>query len=351
MSLSKRQRIESNYQSKILKEAINSSYRSAGIKYGVDAKTAYNIAERKFFKIFNDKNYEEKKFVNKLYIEADEDHINLKNKNKGYIKLIYVHEGYRYNDIKKCNELINVKYFSSNENSRSIWLRVKEYIDTVYYPGTPISISGDGASWIKQGLRYFSFSKFYLDKFHVYKAITGLTKNNKDKRDEYLKRIEAKDIEFFKAEYYKRYKKDAKKDDSSNKMKGLVYLINNIEHIDLSTKNRCSAEGHISNVLSKRMSSRPMGWSRKGANIMAGYLAFSRNGGKIENLFEKIDTNNILCDRIKSIGEKEYSIERKREVPAQNSYTILGLEGLQDKISEKLKSVLSQCKSVLPRIL
>ena len=183
------------------------------------------------------------------------------------------------------------------------------------------------------------------------KAITGLTKNNKDKRDEYLKRIEAKDIEFFKAEYYKRYKKDAKKDDSSNKMKGLVYLINNIEHIDLSTKNRCSAEGHISNVLSKRMSSRPMGWSRKGANIMAGYLVFSRNGGKIENLFKKIDTNNILCDRIKSIGEKEYSIERKREVPAQNSYTILGLEGLQDKISEKLKSVLSQCKSVLPRIL
>lgn len=31
----------------------------------------------------------------------------------------------------------------------------------------------------------------------------------------------------------------------------------------------CSAEGHISHILSARMSSRPMGWSKKGVSKMS----------------------------------------------------------------------------------
>jgi len=36
----------------------------------------------------------------------------------------------------------------------------------------------------------------------------------------------------------------------------------------------CSAEGHVSHVLSERMSSRPLGWSRQGAEQMARLRAF-----------------------------------------------------------------------------
>ena len=41
----------------------------------------------------------------------------------------------------------------------------------------------------------------------------------------------------------------------------------------------CSAEGHVSHVLSARMSSRPMGWSRTGADKMAQLRAYEWNHG------------------------------------------------------------------------
>ena len=46
----------------------------------------------------------------------------------------------------------------------------------------------------------------------------------------------------------------------------------------------CSAEGHVSHVLSSRMSSRPLGWSKKGAENMAKLRAFAWNGGNIYDL-------------------------------------------------------------------
>lgn len=46
----------------------------------------------------------------------------------------------------------------------------------------------------------------------------------------------------------------------------------------------CSAEGHVSHVLSSRMSSRPMGWSS---------LIYN-------NVFKKLHTNYLLSKLIKS---------------------------------------------------
>ena len=40
-----------------------------------------------------------------------------------------------------------------------------------------------------------------------------------------------------------------------------------------------STEGHVSHVLSARMSSRPMGWSMHGATQMAKLRAYELNGG------------------------------------------------------------------------
>jgi len=45
-----------------------------------------------------------------------------------------------------------------------------------------------------------------------------------------------------------------------------------------------STEGHVSHVLSSRMSSRPMGWSRKGAAKMAQLRAYYYNGGDMLEL-------------------------------------------------------------------
>ena len=45
-----------------------------------------------------------------------------------------------------------------------------------------------------------------------------------------------------------------------------------------------STESHISHILSFRMSSRPMGWSRQGAGKMAELRAYYYNGGDMLEL-------------------------------------------------------------------
>lgn len=49
----------------------------------------------------------------------------------------------------------------------------------------------------------------------------------------------------------------------------------------------CSAEGHISHVLSSRLSSRPMGWSLIGADQIARLRVYKANGGDIYELMSK----------------------------------------------------------------
>ena len=67
------------------------------------------------------------------------------------------------------------------------------------------------------------------------------------------------------------------------------YFLNNWNaiRVRLTCRNQvrgCSAEGHVSHVLSSRMSSRPMGWSRTGADKMAQLLAYKWNGGDMLEL-------------------------------------------------------------------
>ncbi|MGI6574808.1 MAG: UPF0236 family transposase-like protein [bacterium] len=47
----------------------------------------------------------------------------------------------------------------------------------------------------------------------------------------------------------------------------------------------CSAEGHVSHILSSRLSSRPLGWSRTGVDQMARLRVFVANGGDVYDMF------------------------------------------------------------------
>lgn len=42
----------------------------------------------------------------------------------------------------------------------------------------------------------------------------------------------------------------------------------------------CSAEGHVSHILSARVSSRPMGWSQTGADRMSKLRCYEKNYGE-----------------------------------------------------------------------
>lgn len=68
------------------------------------------------------------------------------------------------------------------------------------------------------------------------------------------------------------------------------YILNNWEGIKRGYEKEyigCSAEGHISHILSSRLSSRPLGWSLTGADQMARLRVYNANGGDIYELMSK----------------------------------------------------------------
>jgi len=128
-----------------------------------------------------DKN-SDKKEVDVLYIEADEDHISLQNGKNAISKLVYVHEGYKNkvedkeNDKDARSRLKNVHYISGEfKELEEIWLKVADYVDKNYKLDKKIFIGGDGDPWIKEGLNWLPNSKFILDKYHLNDRIITAT--------------------------------------------------------------------------------------------------------------------------------------------------------------------------------
>jgi len=122
------------------------------------------------------------------------------------------------------------------------------------------------------------------------------------------------------------------------------YLFGNWQSIENATKYPdvigCSAEGHVSHVLSDRLSSRPMGWSLTGSEQMSRLRAFVFNGGNVYEALKKLrkDSEDRLCLSKKKEGRIRKRIAKGFEsignIPAlqmsgKTSRTYLILRALQ----------------------
>lgn len=238
---------------------------------------------------------EEKKQCEYLYIDADEDHIHSQKDSEernGFIgKLIYLYEG-RESVSKGRTRLIEAHYFSGlyagTQGNAELWQEVQKYIEANYDTEVlkKVYISGDGGAWIKAGVDYIDRSVFVADRFHLMKYINRVSNYTLDERD------------ITKGRFYKYIYKNkllaAKKlltriqnhcegsDKAVNDCR--AYFLNNWDAIQRAFHDKhvygCSAEGHISNVLSDRMSSRPMGWSETGSDRMCRLRAYVKNNGR-----------------------------------------------------------------------
>lgn len=240
-----------------------------------------------------------------LYIEADEDHVAQQGKKKHKTedewgksstlmpKLVYVHEGIDYErSTKKRKVLKKPRYFGGIRDSEELWLEVSQYIDDTYDVDKieTVYISGDGAAWIKQGLNWIDKSKFVLDKYHLRKYVKAATAHLKDEDIE--QEIDDALKEADKAWLKKAFAKILERTESETKRKAVTdakrYILNNWAGIEIKVDNYeivgCSAEGHVSHILSDRLISRPMGWSKNGADRMAQLRIFKKNGGKVYDL-------------------------------------------------------------------
>ena len=83
---------------------------------------------------------------------------------------------------------------------------------------------------------------------------------------------------------------------------------------DKNKEIECSAEGHVSHILADRMSSRPLGWSKTGADKMSRLRIYERNGGSMLELvrFQKKELPLAAgCEEVIYSCEQMLAAERK----------------------------------------
>lgn len=313
-------RVEQGLQARLLERATKGSFGEASrsINNKLSRQTIFNIVKKT--KPIKYKFNEEKIEIPKIYIEADEDHIHLNNGKPGEVRLVFVHEG-REKVCKGRTSLKNPKYFTSIKKGDEIWENVSSYIYHKYnVRKAKLYLFGDGAEWIKTGLQYLPTAEFKLDKFHVVKSVTSACANRKDYAYQILKEIKNKDL-FAVEQLYSDLRKVRLPVTAINN--SFFYIDNNFDEISFLEQDKCSAEGHVSHVLSERMSSRPMGWSKKSAERIASLRAFLYNKGNFEDL---------IVGREKHINVKEVKKRLLIEsfdscIDAPKTAKVVGLDG------------------------
>lgn len=287
-----------------------------GLPIQVTDQTVMNTI-RKLGKIANDavEIVEEKKDVDTIFIEADEAHVAMQDGSNKEIKLIYIHEGKEWVS-KDRYKLKNLRYLTGQyRGSEELWLEVADYLDKAYRMDKvkKIYLSGDGAYWIKEGLNWIKGSEYVLDYFHLSKYVRVATAHmepfyhsilwgyinslNKQAVIDTLNVI----IELTESETKKEAVKVSRRYISRN-WEGIIRRYDE-EYIG------CSAEGHVSHILSARLSSRPMGWSQIGADQMARLRVYKANGGEI---YELLRSNKKETRKEKRIIELDKKIVKNK---------------------------------------
>ena len=285
----------------ILEEALKTSYSEAAKVIPSKQKITKTTVENKVHQIADELPAavpQEKKKCRVLFIDADEDHVaeqhgRWSGDNKGFIsRLAYVYE-YKKDSasVSGRRELVNTFYFgglySGSKGVEKFWNNVQNYINSTYDMEElkRIYISGDGAEWIKSGAKILYRALYCADKFHLVKYINKAANQMLDEKDEArseLYRLLYKNDRTGFAEYTEQMARSASKSEPIEELRS--YVLGNWAAVKRSLRNKliqgCSAEGHVSHVLSARLSSRPMGWSRTGADRMTKLRCYERNYGR-----------------------------------------------------------------------
>lgn len=344
-------KVEPMIKIKAIENAIDMSYEKSGEKAAKDMKLSKQSVMteiRELGEVKKELEVKEKKEVKNIYIEADEDHVALQKGSNYQMKLIYVHEGLEKVG-KNRNKLKNVRYFTGNhKNNEERWLEIADYLEARYKLESVDNtyLSGDGAPWIKEGLNWILGSKYVLDKYHLSKSINKSISHLETEKEEIRSAIWEAISNCDKERIKHLYKiiiglteKEKKRETIIKQRNYIIRNWNGIENAKEPTYVGCSAEGHVSHILSARLSSRPMGWSRLGANLMANLRAYRANGGKIIDIFyakakmQELKKKRIIMD--KQIIKKRL---RKTTYETRGNITVLNA-GKKTWLSGYLKAV------------
>ena len=305
------ERLTEDAEARLLEEAVQTSYRRGGEEVSLTTEVSKQTVKNKIHSLEFPKNEEKpenKKVVDYLYIDADEDHVSLQfREKKGDLKenenhqknnclitkLVYVYEGIENESPKsKRHRLVNPYYFcgvNSGEGNQRFWDEIYEYLSNHYELGKvkKIYVNSDGGSWIKAGMNRIAGITHVLDEFHLEKYLTKLTSHMKDSKEDAAEELRTAIRNKTKADFIELVEKLkgylAGETGIERIEEAKAYILSNWVAARIRLKHKdgvkgSSTEGHVSHVLSSRMSSRPMGWSEVGARKMSQLRAYYLNG-------------------------------------------------------------------------
>lgn len=314
-------RMDIGLEAEILKTATERSYQQTVNQFqhsGITSKESIkNIVHRLEVEQLEIPVKGQKTTPKVLFIEADEDHVSYQDGKNRFMKLVYIHEGYQPTTGKsKRHSLKNCHYFSGlYPDNQRLWEEVYAYLDSRYNLKEikRIYFSGDGAQWIKEGAKYIPNTTFVLDRFHMVKYVKKACVGMLDSTQLVLDWIDQNQKEFIQSFFFSRLSDTQLADNQRIEItKAKTYLLGNWEAIQNQHNLDyvgCSAEGHVSHVLSSRLSSRPLGWSKTGANNIAKMRVFLRNEG---NLLVHLELKNKKVQKKSRIKKLDKRVNKSK---------------------------------------
>ena len=208
--------------------------------------------------------------VEELHIDADEDHVSLQDGGSTIVPLISVYEGIEHRGKRGvCKNIFHISEYG--KSPAALWEQVSDEIDRRYdLRKTKIYLHGDGASWIKAGVDYLPNCEFVLDRYHknksIKQALSGIPRASGCQYESLIRKaLDAEDYDRLCAIQNTLLSRFPDREKTIRENTG--YLLNNFDAITITAREKASLNGgctepHVSHVLSARLSSRPVGWSR-----------------------------------------------------------------------------------------
>ena len=288
VGIDKGERIEAGLVSKLCETAVDNSYAKSS-KLCCKGEVSRQTVMRKTRKVENIKALpvEPRLGIREIHIQADEDHVALQDGRRSTIvKMVAIHESAVKVSSKRWRLPQRHLMSSYNEPVEDFWLRVADEIEQRYGGNEELAIyvHGDGASWIRSGVKWLKNSYFVLDKFHVSRMIKRVTGNDEGYAQYIWDQMAWDDRANI--NLMVRACIDTEICTPSTGEDFMQYIRNNWDGIQIwyDTNHHAGgscAEGLVSHVLSSRLSSRPCGWLDDGLETISRLRVYVLNGGRI----------------------------------------------------------------------
>jgi hypothetical protein len=219
--------------------------------------------------------------VAELHIDADEDHVTMVGGRKSIVPLISVYEGIEKRGKRGiCRNVFHISEYGKSPDD--LWEQALTEVESRYdLDGTRIYLHGDGVDWIKQGLEWFPGAIFVLDKHHKNKAILSMTAGLSPAGRVLFDTAVRNALKFEDRQRFDQLTMglcESQPGRTDKILQNAGYLKTHIAGISICTKDPSANNGgctepHVSHVLSARLSSRPMAWSKRTLKQFAPMLA------------------------------------------------------------------------------